>query len=70
MGQISEIRPVVGAVLVGPLQFRTVCTAAVAVHAARPEAAHGTITYLRSPEMASAFATAGFDPPADGAAHP
>lgn len=74
MGQISEIRPVVGAVLVGPLpdalQLRTVCAAAVAVHVARPEAARGTIAYLRSPEVASAVATAAFDPPADAAARP
>ena len=74
MGQISEIRPVAGADLVGPLpdalQLRTVYAAGVTVHAARAEAARTAIAFLRSPEMAPAFAAAGFDPPEDGAARP
>lgn len=74
MGQISEIRPVAGVDLVGPLpdalQLRTVYAAAVAAHAARPEAARRAIAFLRSPEMTPAFAAAGFDPPDDGAAQP
>ncbi len=70
MGQISEIRPVEGADLVGPLpdglQLRTTYAAGVATHAARPEAARATIAFLRSGRLAAAFLSAGFDPP-DGA---
>lgn len=66
-GQISEIRPVVGVDLVGPLpdalQLRTVYAAGVSAHAARPEAARATIAFLRSARMAPAFLAAGFDPP-------
>ncbi len=68
MGQISEIKPVAGADLVGPLpdalQLRTVYAAGVAAHAARPEAARAVMAFLRSPGVAPAFAAAGFDPPA------
>ena len=74
MGQISEIRPVSGADLVGPLpdalQLRTVYAAGVASHAARPEAARRTIAFLRSAAIAPAFTAAGFDPPVDRPARP
>ncbi len=73
-GQISEIRPVVGADLVGPLpeamQLRTVYAAGVSTHAARPEAARAVIAFLRSIRMAPAFSAAGFDPPPDGSPPP
>ena len=74
MGQISEIRSVAGAELVGPLpdalQLRTVYAAGVATHAARPEAARAVIAFLRSAQMAPVFSSAGFDPPESGAARP
>ena len=66
MGQISEIRPVSGTDLVGPLpdtlQLETVYAAGVSTHAARPAAAHAVITFLRSAKMTSAFVAAGFEP--------
>ena len=66
-GQISEIRPVAGVDLVGPLpealQLRTVYAASVASRSTRPEAARAMIAFLRSSRMASAFSAAGFDPP-------
>ena len=74
LGQISEIRPVVGADLVGPLpdvlQLRTIYAVGVATHAVRPEAARATIAFLRSPTVAPAFAAAGFDPPEDRPTQP
>ena len=74
LGQISEIRPVAGADLVGPLpdavQLRTVYAAGVASHAARPDAARAVLAFLRSPSVAPAFAAAGFDPPSDGPPRP
>ena len=67
MGQISEIRPVGGTDLVGPLpdalQLETVYAAGVATHAARPAAARAVIAFLRSARIAPAFLAAGFDPP-------
>ena len=67
MGQMSEIRPVAGVDVVGPLpdalQLRTVYAAGVATHASRPEAARATIALLRSGKLAAAFLSAGFDPP-------
>jgi molybdate transport system substrate-binding protein len=69
-GQISEIKPVAGTDLVGPLpdalQLRTVYAAGVSTHAARPEAARATIAFLRSVRMAPAFLAAGFDQPGSG----
>ncbi len=69
-GQISEIRPVAGAELVGPLpealQLRTVYAAGVSTRAARPEAARAAIAFLRSARVAPAFLAAGFDPPGPG----
>ena len=73
-GQISEIRPVAGVDLVGPLpealQLRTVYAAGVAAHAARPEAARAVIAFLRSARMAPAFSAAVFDPPPDAPPQP
>ncbi len=73
-GQISEIRPVAGVDLVGPLpesmQLRTVYAAGVSTHAARPEAARAVIAFLRSARMAPAFSAAGFDQPPDGPSRP
>ena len=69
-GQNSEIKPVAGADLVGPLpdalQLRTVYAAGVSAHAARPDAARAAITFLRSAQVAPAFLAAGFDPPGRG----
>ena len=66
-GQVSEIKPVDGTDLVGPLpdplQLRTVYAAGVSTHAARPDAARTAIVFLRSARMAPAFVAAGFDPP-------
>ncbi len=67
-GQISEIKPVSGVDLVGPLpdalQLRTVYAAAVTRGATSPDAARATIAFLTSAKMAPALAVAGFDPPA------
>lgn len=67
MGQISEIRPIAGADLVGSLpdalQLRIIYEAGVAARGARSEAARATISFLCSPRVAPARAAAGFDPP-------
>ena len=67
-GQISEIKPVSGVDLVGPLpdtlQLRTVYAAAIVTRSHAPQAARAMITFLTSPKMARVFAAAGFDPPA------
>ena len=69
VGQISEIKPVPGVDLAGPLamplQLCSVYAAGVASHAAAPEQAAALIALLRSPPAAPAFAAAGFDPPPD-----
>ena len=74
MGQTSEIKPVAGVDLVGPLpealQLRTVYAAGVAAHAARPDAARAVIAFLRSTPMLPAFEAAGFDRPDGGPARP
>jgi molybdate transport system substrate-binding protein len=73
-GQISEIRPVAGVDLVGPLpealQLRTVYAVGVAAHTTRPEAARAMIALLRSARMAPAFSAAGFEPPMDAPSPP
>ena len=73
IGQISEIKPVVGVDLVGPLpealQLRTVYAAGVVTASRDPDAARRMIAFLSSARMAPAFAAAGFDPPA-GATKP
>ncbi len=69
IGQTSEIKPVAGVDLVGPLpdplQLRTVYSAGVIKRSRDPDAARTMIAFLSSAKMAPAFAAAGFDPPAD-----
>ncbi|MBI1776376.1 MAG: molybdate ABC transporter substrate-binding protein [Proteobacteria bacterium] len=66
-GQISEIMPVKGVDLAGPLpdelQLRTIYTAGLAAKSTSPEAARALLRLLRSAEMAPAFKASGFDPP-------
>jgi homoserine O-acetyltransferase len=66
-GQISEIKPVTGIDLVGPLpeamQLRTTYAAAIAKGSHDPSAARAIIGFLTSAQMAPAFAAAGFDAP-------
>lgn len=71
-GQISEIKPVAGTDLVGPLpdalQLLTTYSAGVVARSQKPDAARAMIAFLTSTRMAPAFAAAGFDPPAPTAA--
>jgi molybdate transport system substrate-binding protein len=66
-GQISEILPVAGVDLVGPLpdavQLRTTYSAGVSTRAASPEAARALIRLLSGPDLAGAFKANGFDKP-------
>ena len=68
-GQISEIKPVNGVDLVGPLpdalQLRTVYAAAVTKSATSADAARAVIGFLASAKMTPALVAAGFDPPAN-----
>jgi molybdate transport system substrate-binding protein len=63
--QISEILPVKGVTLVGPLpkdlQKVTIYSAGLAAKAASPEAARAFIAYLASPPIKAKFAAAGLD---------
>ena len=63
--QISEILPVKGVTLVGPLptelQKVTVYSAGLAAKAAAPEAARAFIAFLASPAIKEKFAAAGLD---------
>src|SRR5215470_14516201 len=63
--QISEILPVKGVTLVGPLpkdvQKVTIYSAGLAAKAASPEAARAFIAYLTSPPVKAKFAAAGLD---------
>jgi molybdate transport system substrate-binding protein len=63
--QISEILPVKGVTLVGPLprevQKVTIYAAGLAAKAAAPEAARAFIAYLTSPPIKAKFAAAGLD---------
>ena len=63
--QISEIVPVKGVTLVGPLpkevQKVTTYSAGIAKKAASPDAAHAFVTFLTSPAMKPKFAAAGLD---------
>jgi molybdate transport system substrate-binding protein len=63
--QISEIVPVKGVTLVGPLprevQKITVYSAGIATKAAAPEAARAFVAFLGSPAVKPKFATAGLD---------
>ncbi len=64
--QISEILPVQGAALVGPLpaelQNYTVYAAAVATNARQPVAAQALIDYLARPERAAVLKSKGMEP--------
>ena len=63
--QISEILPVKGVTLVGPLptelQKVTIYSAGLAAKAATPEAARAFIAFLTTPPIKEKFATAGLD---------
>ena len=65
MHQISEILPVKGVTLVGPLpkelQKITIYSAALATKAAAPEAARAFVGFLASPPIKAKFAAAGLD---------
>jgi molybdate transport system substrate-binding protein len=64
--QISEILPVKGAELVGPLpnevQLVTVFAAAIGTHAEAPGAAEELIAFLASPDAARIIAASGMEP--------
>jgi molybdate transport system substrate-binding protein len=64
--QISEILPVKGAELVGPLpnevQLITVFAAAIGTHAEAPAAAEELIAFLASPDAARVIAASGMEP--------
>jgi len=66
VAQASEIVPVAGAQLVGPLPGElasmTVFTAGIGVASKSPEAAKALIKFLTGPEAASRFQTKGFEP--------
>ncbi len=63
--QISEILPVKGVTLVGPLpkelQKITIYSAGLATKAASPEAARAFVGFLASPPVKAKFAAAGLD---------
>jgi molybdate transport system substrate-binding protein len=63
--QISEILPVKGVTLVGPLpkdlQKVTIYSASIAAKAASPEAARAFLNFLTSPPIKAKFAAAGLD---------
>ena len=63
--QISEIVPVKGVTLVGPLpkevQKVTVYSAGIATKATSPDAARAFVAFLTSPTMKPRFAAAGLD---------
>ena len=67
-GQISEIMPVAGVDLVGPLpevfQLRTIYAAGILKATHVPDAAKTVIAFLTSAKMTPAFTAAGFDLPA------
>ena len=64
--QISELKPIKGIDLVGPLppevQQVTVFSAGVLVAAPQPEAARALIAYLASPAAAAAITDSGMEP--------
>jgi molybdate transport system substrate-binding protein len=64
--QISELKPMTGIVLVGPLppevQQVTVFSAGVVAGSREPEAARSLIRFLASPPAASAIAESGMEP--------
>ncbi len=64
--QISELRPVAGVEVVGPLpaevQRVTVFSAAAATNSANPDGGRTLIAFLASPEASAAIARSGMDP--------
>ena len=64
--QISELRPVPGVVVVGPLpadvQRVTVFSAAAAAGSSNPNGGRALIAFLASPAAATAIASSGMDP--------
>lgn len=64
--QISELLPITGIELVGPLpagvQRTTIFSAGVATKAANPDAARALIRYLTSPGVAAAIRKSGLEP--------
>lgn len=67
LGQISEITPVAGMDMLGPipdaLQLRTIYAAGLAKQSHAPEAALRLLAFLRGPEAAAAMAAQGFEAP-------
>ena len=65
LGQISEILPVSGTDLIGPipeqLQLKTIYAAGLAQHSHAPEAAKRLMQFLAGPEAAAAFKAQGFE---------
>jgi molybdate transport system substrate-binding protein len=72
--QISELLPVMGVVLVGPLpaeiQSYTVYSAGIAADTPRMPAARALISLLRSPEGTAAIRSKGMEPASDAPAKP
>jgi molybdate transport system substrate-binding protein len=66
VGQASEIVPVAGAHVVGPLPGElastTLFTAAIGTGSKSPEAANALIRFLTGPEAAPRFKAKGFEP--------
>jgi molybdate transport system substrate-binding protein len=64
--QFSELKPISGIDLVGPLppevQKITIFSAAIVVGAREPDAAKALITFLVSPAAAAAISQSGLDP--------
>lgn len=64
--QISELLPVAGTELVGPLppglQNITVFSAGISVHAADPAGAHALVAFLTSPDAVATIRLKGMDP--------
>ncbi len=65
LGQISEIMPVAGVDLLGPipesLQLQTIYAAGLAVHSAAPEQAARLLEYLQGTQAAASFKAQGFE---------
>ncbi len=65
LGQISEILPVAGVDMLGPipepLQLRTIYAAGLAAHSHAPEAAQRLMRFLAGPDATSAFKAQGFE---------
>ncbi|HMA52347.1 MAG TPA: substrate-binding domain-containing protein, partial [Magnetospirillaceae bacterium] len=64
--QISELLPVAGTELIGPLppelQTITVFSAGLSAHAANPSGAHGLVAFLTSPDAVATIRLKGMEP--------